>query len=81
MLREALGGERHLSALFFVWCLWGLNKRERRPDQLGLTHGQLRCGCSVSMSHGLVRGGSGWDLESLELLLSDTWFILSSIPE
>lgn len=58
MLREALGGERHLSALFFVWCLWGLNKRERRPDQLGLAHGQLRCGCSVSMSHGLVSSKS-----------------------
>ena len=58
MLREALTGEGHLSAMFLVWCLWGLNKRERKPDQLGLTHGQLQCVCSVFMSHGLVSSKS-----------------------
>lgn len=54
MLREGLVGEGHLNTLLLIWCLWGLNKRERRPDQLELTHGQLQCVCSVSMSHGLV---------------------------
>lgn len=45
------------SAPGMVWV--GL-KRERRPDQLGLAHGQLQCVCFVSMSHGFVSSKREW---------------------